>query len=579
MNYRIVFLLAVVLCSAMSVSDQETFAYDLAVALSRPTDMCWIERGEVLAVANAASGSISLVNVQTGVINETILRGKPVAIEWLKRSQQLAIIDQAKGELIIAKLEDQQVVVEQRLPVGRGANRIAISNDETLLAVSAVWDRRVSLISVKEQSQDPQLLKLDFEPGLLVFTPDNSLLLVFDAFAGQFAALDASDLSIKFVGDVAGHQVRGVDFLTSNRFIITHQILHEEAATTADNIAAGAVIENVFQEIEFDHDEEGKFYFEPQLIKELGVPSHGTADPASIVVDGESNRYIVAAGVDEVLVTNSYGIVREQIEIGRRPVDLLLDDKNRLLYCLNQFDQSITVLNIDQFSVVKTISLGPQPAATSRSRGEELFFDAQRSRFGWYSCHSCHVDGHTNGQLADTFGDGAAGAPKRILSLLGGRDNNPWAWNGSMRSLHDQVLKSGMTTMRGDGFSAREANDLVAYLHTLEPPPPFRPPIDELDRKLIDQGNAIFHKHGCSDCHIPPLTYTADTVFDVGLSDEHGTKKFNPPSLIGVGYRRSLFHDGRAKDLPSIFVEYGHQLNEDISESKLSALVRFLESL
>ncbi|MDA7527790.1 hypothetical protein N8590_02265 [bacterium] len=579
MDYRIISLLAVIISSAISISNRETFADDLAVVLRRPADMCWIEEGGILSVANAASGSISLVKVQTGVINETILQGKPVAIEWLKRSQRLAIVDQVAGELILAQLDDQRVIVKKRLPVGRGANRISISNDETLIAVSSAWDRRVSLFSVDEQPHLEHQVDLEFEPGLVIFTPDDSSLIVFDVFAGRFAIIDASNLKAVSTGELEGHQIRGVEFLAANRLVLTHQILHQSAATTPDNIAAGAVVENVTQEIELKKDSNNHLRLEPVLIKELGVPSHGAADPASIVIDQQGDRHIALAGVNEVLITNQYGIPRDRIEVGRKPVDLLLDDANGKLYCLNTFDQSISIIDIDQRSVIKTISLGSQPASTSWSRGEELFFDAQRSRFGWFSCHSCHVDGHTISQLADTFGDGAAGAPKRILSLLGGRDNNPWAWNGSMRSLHDQVLKSGITTMRGDGFSAKEANDLVAYLHTLEPPPPFRPPIDEQAQKLIEQGKAIFHKHGCSACHIPPLTYTADTMFDVGLSDEHGMGKFNPPSLIGVGYRRAFFHDGRAKDLPSVFVEYGHQLSRDVSEAELNLLIRFLESL
>ena len=47
------------------------------------------------------------------------------------------------------------------------------------------------------------------------------------------------------------------------------------------------------------------------------------------------------------------------------------------------------------------------------------------------SCHSCHTDGHTNGQLNDNLSDFKTfGAPKRVLSLLGKRDTMPLAWNG-----------------------------------------------------------------------------------------------------------------------------------------------------
>ena len=59
------------------------------------------------------------------------------------------------------------------------------------------------------------------------------------------------------------------------------------------------------------------------------------------------------------------------------------------------------------------MTLGPVPAPEpdAVARGERLFHDARLSHDGWMSCHSCHVDGHTNGLVADTLGDGSYGAP------------------------------------------------------------------------------------------------------------------------------------------------------------------------
>ena len=86
-----------------------------------------------------------------------------------------------------------------------------------------------------------------------------------------------------------------------------------------------------------------------------------------------------------------------------------------------------------------------RPGTSTRSlpadRGELLFFDAHLSRDGWLSCHSCHTDGHSNGLLADTLGDGTYGTPKRTLTLRGTVLTDPWAWNGSMQYLQDQIEK------------------------------------------------------------------------------------------------------------------------------------------
>ena len=71
-----------------------------------------------------------------------------------------------------------------------------------------------------------------------------------------------------------------------------------------------------------------------------------------------------------------------------------------------------------------------------------------------------------------------------------------------------------------------------------------------IDVQLDTAENALttFDAKRCAECHAPP-EYTAAARFDVGLADEVGNRRFNPPSLRGVGRRAPLFHDGRAASL------------------------------
>jgi len=127
-----------------------------------------------------------------------------------------------------------------------------------------------------------------------------------------------------------------------------------------------------------------------------------------------------------------------------------------------------------------------------------IFFDARLSRDGWFSCHSCHTDGHSNGLLADTLGDGTYGTPKRTLTLRGTALTDPWAWNGSMKYLQDQIEKSLTDTMHAPSFSGEQINDLLSFLHTLPPPPP-REPVheDKADRDRVERGRMLFEQRGC----------------------------------------------------------------------------------
>ena len=65
----------------------------------------------------------------------------------------------------------------------------------------------------------------------------------------------------------------------------------------------------------------------------------------------------------------------------------------------------------------------------------------------------------------------------------------------------------------------------------------------------------------------------------MGLADEKGLSKYNPPSLLGVGQGYSFFHDGRAKTLEEVFTIHGHQLSRELSNFELADLLRFLRSL
>jgi mono/diheme cytochrome c family protein len=104
------------------------------------------------------------------------------------------------------------------------------------------------------------------------------------------------------------------------------------------------------------------------------------------------------------------------------------------------------------------------------------------------------------------------------------------------------------------------------------------PPLSEDDAEQIARGEQIFRRQGCASCHVPPLTYTTDAVFDVGLRDEAGLEKFNPPTLRGVSHRRHFFHDQRAGGLEEVFVDHDH-MAQGLNEDEIEDLIRFLMSL
>jgi cytochrome c peroxidase len=240
------------------------------------------------------------------------------------------------------------------------------------------------------------------------------------------------------------------------------------------------------------------------------------------------------------------------------------------------------VVDLDRERARACIPLGPQPADDLVARGEALFHDARLSHESWMSCHSCHPDGHTTGRRNDNLGDGSFGAPKRILSLRGAADTLPLGWNGAVATLEEQVRASLDSTLlggRGDDDDST-VRAIAAYLRTLPPAPPpsaFARPEAARDA-AVARGRALFGELGCRRCHVPPR-YTSPGVYDVGLEDEAGNRRFHPPSLRGVAQRDAYFHDNRARSLAQVFSVGSHHVGDELPAADLAALVAFLESL
>jgi YVTN family beta-propeller protein len=269
----------------------------------------------------------------------------------------------------------------------------------------------------------------------------------------------------------------------------------------------------------------------------------------------------------------------QRLMVGRRPTAIRLSADGRTAYIANTFDDSISMVDLGARKIAATISLGPAPELSLAQRGELLFYDARLSHDSWMSCHSCHTDGHSNGQLNDNFSDRSYGAAKRVLSLLGVKDTLPLAWNGQVGSFEQQIHNSVTSTMQREGALPKADVDAIAsYLKTLELPPPLDDLRQTRDDAAIARGRLVFERHNCASGHAPP-TYTVPSVFDVGLIDSQGAREFNPPSLRGLSHRAPLLHDNRAATLGNVFLTHRHPDNSPYSSDEVCDLSAFLRSL
>ena len=217
----------------------------------------------------------------------------------------------------------------------------------------------------------------------------------------------------------------------------------------------------------------------------------------------------------------------------------------------NYLLDAVQVVDVATGKVVRTIALGGPGRPDLARRGEAIFYDAHRSHHQWFSCHTCHPDGHTCGRTFDTLNDDSYGNPKLTPTLRGVGRTGPYTWHGWQKDLGDAVEKSLTETLFGPKPSADDVQAVIGL------PAHARPSAEPASR--AGQGRPptgarplFLGKARCARCHAGP-DYTSAKNYDVKLeADGSPFEYWNPPSLRGVSDRGPYLHDGRAETLDEV---------------------------
>jgi YVTN family beta-propeller protein len=577
------FVLVFLLAGLLTAPAELTAAPLEKPALRQPAAMALDKTGRWLFVANRRSGTISTVDCRTHRVVEETEVGKRLAdLVLLPGERGLLAVDEQKHELIWLMQQGPKLQLAARFDVQPYPVSLVVAADGSRVFVASLWSRSLSVVHLGSSAtfQPGVVLPLDFAPRNQLLVDGGRKLIVADSFGGKLGILDVETAKLERVADIPGHNIRGLALdHQHNKVLVSHQILDGQAESTRQNVHWGALLTDVVRWIELDSLLRNNSTSPLENhVHQFDDQDGAGGDPAGVAVTRDGLLIQALAGVGKVAIGREWESDRARITVGQRPIAVTLDHCERLAYVADAFGDSISVIDVREAKTLATISLGSQPELTLEDRGERLFYDARLSLDGWYSCHSCHTDGHSNGLLSDNLGDGGYGAPKRVLSLLGTGDTGPWAWNGTVPTLESQIRKSIESTMQGRKPREEQVAALAAYLRTLAPPPALDPLRGHSDAAAIDRGRQLFESRGCASCHIPP-SYASSETFDVGLKDELGARHFNPPSLLGVSQRAPYFHDNRATTLESALLEHRHPRGSTFSPEELRDLIAFLNSI
>jgi len=548
--------------------------------LRRPTALVLSQDGARMFVANGKSGSLSVIDTKSArVVSEHDIGRDLVDLALIPDSHRFLVVDQTAGALLLIEECEGRVRVIDCQAVAPDPVAIVVARDGRSCVVASRWSRTLTFVELSPTKLSiTRTLALPFSPMKLTFARGSSRLVVADAFGGKLVIVDPLSGKLQSIRTIPGQNIRGLaESPDGQTLVIALQVLRKLAHTTFEDIHWGSLLSNDLLVLKLDAlltPEPGSDPLHGSRSIDLGDTGNGAGDPSALAFASDGHLVVALGGVDEVRIGSNATRLSTHSGVGRRPSALAISLDSKTLYVANRLDGTVSMIDLPTGVLRSLVSLGPRPELTAVDRGERLFYDARLSHDGWLSCHSCHGDGHTSGGNSDTLGDGGFGAPKRIPSLLGVGRTGPWGWLGGMQRLDDQVRQSITSSMQGAKPSEAIVADLVAYIQNLEVPAP----VATGDIASVERGRELFRKRGCAKCHEPPL-YTTPGTYDVGIADEVGNKRFNPPSLLGVGHRDLHLHDGRSHSLEDLFLKHGHPRNSEFSPRDITDLVAFLRSL
>lgn len=569
----------------------------VAVAVSPGKNVC--------AVANFTSDSVSLVDLRTNAILTEHACGRgPVDLAWID-AENLVVSLLHDDAVAMIRISPDRMQTEAIIHAGDEPRGLAVLRDPKTgkalrVCVAISGEDRVAVLDLATR-KIVENITVGREPRSVAVSADGKWLVTACNANGDLFVHDATtfkQLSRRVLFDDPANLGVLAILPDSSACIVPH-IVNRSFPVDEDNIEKGWVIDNRLTQLPFPG---GEYWDQTQI----GLDTRGKAvgDPHAVAVSGDGKWLAVTCGgTHELLVFQRDEIpwpigspgdflpyeLRgnderfRRIKLGGRPQGLQFID-NRTVVVANYLLNSLQCIDVAEAKLLRTIALGGPERASQARLGEAIFYDADRSFDSWFSCHTCHTDGHTSGRTFDTVNDGNFDTYKLTPTLRGVTETGPWTWHGWQKDLPAALKKSMQDTLHSkQPFTDAEADTLLQFLRTLKHPESPHRAADGSLTPAAERGKKIFAGKGaCANCHKGEYLTSTET-YDVGLgSDRYAFPKFNPPSLRGTYARHHFLHDGRAKSLEEVLEKFHRPekvAGEALTENEMSDLIAYLKSL
>lgn len=561
-----------------------------------PVDLALSGDGTLAVTANQTSNSVSLVRVSDGtVLDEVPVSQRPTAVVFTPDEEHVLVTTMHGGELVVLKRSGEKLAPAGAVLLGYQPHGVAVSPDGKLAYVALEGANEVAVIelaSLEVQSRVP----VGKWPRYLCLTPDGSRLAVGCSGDGGVWVVDTAKREKAFSSKFVGLNIGQLAASSDGKYAYFPWMVYADRPITKRNIQEGWVLGNRLARVRLDEfsrreaialDPRGKAVADPH-----GMALSADGEWAALTASGTHELVLLRIAALELradgpgdhikpqLAADSESFIR--IPLGGRPMAVRFDAAGEHVLVTNYLASTIQVVSLAERKVTREIPLGGAPEPSLARRGEAIFFDANRSADGWYSCHSCHYEGHTNAVTIDTRNDMSDNTFKMVLTLRNIQHTGPWFWHGWQKSLQEAVHRSLIETMQGPEPTEDEVVELVAYLKTLEGDRGARPSPDPV---AVERGREVFvgEVANCASCHIEP-SYTDGEIHDVGLGSEYDNfEGYNTPTLLGIANRVGYLHHGRARSLDELLRDLHSPAKvsgtRELTDQERADLIAFLETL
>lgn len=577
-------------------------AYTLSVAAESqpvphrsPIDVTAIPGTWRALAANHTADSATLVDLTAGKVLAEIACGRrPAGVACSRDGRRAAVSNLWSGTLTLLEITGSSLRVAGTADVGAQPRGVVFSpNGERIYVALAGANEVVELdwTTRKPLRRWPAPL----EPRRLALSRDGRYLAAVSSRSAEVRCWDLRTGQERWQQQLTcGFNLLDVAFSPDDRELVVPHIHDRIRSIGQNNIQEGWAIDNRLSRLPLDQNPDTEY-------SQIALDERGLAvgDPSAVAFSADGAWLaLAAAGTHELLIFQRKEIpwvdgdpgdllnpllAREDGKLRRLPLDgrplaVQFVDNSDLAVVANYLLDSVQVVDVRAGKLLRTIRLGGPARPSLARQGEAIFYDARRSHHQWFSCHSCHTDGHTCSRTFDTLNDDSFGNLKLTPSLRAVTRTGPWTWHGWQTDLAKAVERSFTHTLYGPEPSAADLRAVVAYLATLE-----HPPAPRRKTEAIERGRLLFHgKARCVRCH-QGEDYTSPKTYDVKLDpDQSAYDGWNPPSLRGVRDRGPYLHDGRVETLEELLkVPHAPEKlgGQSLTAEERRDLVEFLRSL